>query len=52
MEIERRERPPWRPARGERIGLPGTTLSIPEWAGFVIVLAVCIALLVIFLTAF
>ena len=47
LEVDRRERPPWRPERGELIRIPGTTIAVPEWAGFCLVLAVAIALLII-----
>lgn len=47
MEIERRERPPWKPQRGELIRIPGTTLAIPERAGFWLVMAVAVAWLVV-----
>jgi hypothetical protein len=52
MEIDRRQRPPWKPQRGELIRVPGTTLAIPEWAGFCIVVAACVALLIVALVAF
>lgn len=50
MEIDRREQAPWKPQRGEFIRLPGTTLAIPEWAGFTVVLAIVVALLILALT--
>ena len=45
--VDRREHPPWRPERGERIRFPGTTISVPEWAGFAAVVIFAVALLVI-----
>ena len=50
--VHRRERPPWKPQRGEVIRIPGTTLAIPAWAGFTVAMAVCVALLIIALVAF
>lgn len=49
-EVSRRQRPPWKPERGQyvRVG----PLAIPEWAGFSIVVAFCVILLVVALVAF
>jgi hypothetical protein len=52
MDIERRQRPPWKPQRGELIRLPGTTLAVPEWAAFTVVMVFCLVLLIIALIAF
>ena len=46
LQVSRRERPPWRPGRGELIRIPGTTLAIPEWAGFTIAVIVAVILLI------
>jgi hypothetical protein len=50
--VSRRERPPWKPERGQYIRIPGTTLAIPELAGFTIAMAVCVALLIIAVVVF
>ena len=50
-DVSRRERPPWRPERGQRVRIIGT-LSIPEWAGFTVAMAVCVALLIVAVVAF
>jgi hypothetical protein len=50
-EMSHRERPPWRPERGQRVRIIGT-LSVPEWAAFTVAMLVCIALLVVALVAF
>ena len=44
--VSRKERPPWRPERGQRIRIIGT-LSVSEPAGFTIALLFCIALLIV-----
>jgi hypothetical protein len=51
-KVSRRERPPWKPERGQLIRIPGTTLAIPELAGFAIVMAVCVVLLVVAVMVF
>lgn len=51
-EVNRRERAPWKPQRGQYIRLWPTSLAVPEWAAFTLAMAVCIALLIIALVAF
>lgn len=51
-QVDRRERGPWRPERGQYVRFPGTTLAIPEWAGFTLVVIVAVALLVVAIVAF
>jgi hypothetical protein len=51
-EINRRERPPWRPERGQCVRIWGTNVTVPEWAAFTLAMAVCVALLIIALVAF
>lgn len=46
-EVSRRERPPWKPERGEMIRIPGTAISVPEWAGFTLVMCFAVAMLII-----
>lgn len=51
-EVSRRERPPWKPERGQYVRLWPTRIAVPEWAGFTIAMAFCIALLIVALVAF
>ena len=44
--VDRRERPPWRPERGQYVRIWGTSLAVPEWIGFTIVMLV-VALLIV-----
>lgn len=52
MDIERRERAPWKPERGQYVRVWGTRIAVPEWAGFTVAMAVCIALLIVALVLF
>ncbi len=49
--VSRRERPPWRPERGQRVRVIGT-ISVPEWAAFAVAMAFCAALLIVALVVF
>jgi hypothetical protein len=51
-DVDRRGRGPWRPERGQYVRFPGTTLAIPEWAGFTVVVAFCVVLLVVAIVVF
>jgi hypothetical protein len=51
VEIDRRQRPPWKPERGQYVRVIGT-VSVPEWAAFTVAMAACIALLIISLVVF
>jgi hypothetical protein len=51
-DVDRRVRPPWRPERGQYIRFPGTTLAVPEWIGFAVAMAVCVALLAVAVLVF
>lgn len=53
--VDRRGRNFWDPSwpeRGQYIRLWPTRLEIPEWAAFGIVVAVCVALLIVSVVAF
>ena len=49
--VSRRERPPWRPERGQRVRVIGT-ISVPEWAAFTVAMAFCVALLIVAVVVF
>lgn len=53
--VSRRERPPWRPERGQRVRFTGTRLSVSEWTGFTLAMATiafCVALLIVAVVVF
>ena len=50
--VSRKERPPWRPERGQYVRVWGTGLAVPEWAAFTIAMAVCVALLLVAVVVF
>ena len=51
-DVSRRERPPWRPERGQYVRVWGTSLAVPEWVAFSVTMVVCVALLIVALVAF
>ena len=51
-EVDRHERGPRWPERGEWVRLWPLPVEVPEWAGFSIVMVVLVALLIVSLVAF
>ena len=51
-DVSRRERPPWRPERGQYVRVWGTTLAVPEWVAFTVAMAVAVALPIVAIVAF
>ena len=50
--VSRKERPPWKPERGQHVRIWGTSLAVPEWVAFSVAMAACIALLIVAVVVF